>query len=105
MQYFSARPNVWIKEEKPSAPNVYALGFDLVSPNEATHKGIVYQNRKEQRSNNEEQNAITIEGSSLLKKEKNHPKENSERSLDSRDAFVATPKSQFQTRQTNPALP
>ena len=69
MQYFSMRPNVWIKEENPPAPNVYTLGFDLISPDETTHKGIVYQNRKKQRFNDDEQKAIRIEGSALLKKE------------------------------------
>ena len=67
MQYFSPRPNIWINKATPAAPNVYTLGFDLVSPDAADHKGIVYQSRKEQRSNKEEEKSISEQGSALLK--------------------------------------
>ena len=63
---FSPRPNMWVPNSDPPAPNVYVIGFNNSSPDEPSHHGLVYQDRSRVRKNAVEQKTMVVQGSALL---------------------------------------
>lgn len=64
--FFSPRPNMWVPQKDPPAPVVYVIGFNNTSPDEPSHRGLVYQDRSKVRKNVEEQESMVVQGSALL---------------------------------------